>query len=172
MDISPQRLDWIGLERKIRKKNHTKTGSYRKAIPSRSLAIEQDLQSHAFKERSLESEIIFPVLIFLLLLQNHWQHFTFPSLFIGMPTSLDTTVRLQFCFQNIGSQTVVTACPLIPCRRPVIVRAFWAADYRKVGQCFLMRCQNYRRFFHMQKTEHELSCFQKSVPLSALQCCV
>lgn len=146
---------------------------HRKRVKSnKSLFTEEALESHAFKGPPLESYIMYLILFFLSL-QDQWQHFHFSSLSVGIQYFLNTTEGLQFVSKTQKISDYYHSLPSHSMQKAWQFERIVSSRLQKSRVMFSkLDARISRRLLYMKKAQHELSYFQKSVPLSALQHCV
>lgn len=102
-----------------------------------------------------------------------WQHFHFSSLSVGMQTSLNTTEGLQFVPKTQRISAYYNCLPSRSMQKAWQFESIVSSRLQKSRAMFSkLDARISRRLFYMQKAQHELSYFQKSALLSALQHCV
>lgn len=139
---------------------------------NKSLFIEEDLESHAFKGPPLESYIMY-LFLFFLSLQNQWQLFHFSSLSVDIQYSLNTAEGLQFVSKTQRISDYYHCLPSHFMQKAWQFERIVSSRLQKSRAMFSkLDARISRRLLYMQKAQHELSYFQKSAPLSALQNCV
>lgn len=157
---------------KKNEKKHSKRDRCKKVKSIKSLSLEEDLESHAFKGNPLESHIMDPFLFFLSL-QNQWHHFNFSVFSVGIQTSLNTTEGVQFVSKTQRLSNYYYCLPSHSMQKAWQFERILSSRLQKSRAMYSkLDARISRRLFYMQKAQYEWSYFQKSALLSALQHCV